>query len=154
MTTMTDADIHAFGSGPAGVPPKRARSWHRWGLWLLLALLLTFVATVVGAVLVLGELAGQTLGNFDIRIDGERLLTLPGSEAAWWAIGAALLAALVVIIVVPLTLLLALVITGLALAAVVIVLLGVTAVALSPLWVVALVLWLALRQKKPAAQPV
>lgn len=164
MGTMTDADIHAFPStraalspgevGPgaaarsrregAEVPGGATRRPRRWP-WVLLAVAVLFVAGVVGAVVVLGTTLDQALGGLDIRIDGERLLTMPHGEAAWWAVAAGVLAGMVMLVVVPLSLLLALLVTVLVLATALVAVLAVGAIALSPLWVLALLLWLALR---------
>ncbi|MBL8324750.1 MAG: hypothetical protein JNJ89_07290 [Rubrivivax sp.] len=156
MPSMTDADIRAFSPGPAGTgnapPPRRRRRWP----WVLLAACLVFVAAVVAGVLVLGDTLDRALGGMSITVDGERVFALPRGEAAWWAVSAALLAAMVVLVVVPLTLLLALLMAALGVAAAVVVVLAVAALALSPLWVVALLLWLALREPRrppPAGAP-
>ncbi|MBL8341990.1 MAG: hypothetical protein JNL30_11020 [Rubrivivax sp.] len=156
MPSMTDADIRAFTPGPAGAAdapaPRHPRRWP----WVLLAVCLVFVAAVVAGVLVLGDTLDRALGGMSITVDGERVLALPHGEAAWWAVSAALLAAMVVLVVVPLTLLLALLVVALAVAAAVVVVLAVAALVLSPLWVMALLLWLALREPRrppPAGAP-
>ncbi len=156
MSSMTDADIHAFSAADAemksGAPARRTpRHARRWWPWALLALALIFVAGVVGGVLVLGEALDHALGGLDIRVDGEHVLTVPKGEAAWWAVAAGVLAGMVVLVVVPLSLLLALLIAALALSAAVVVVLAVGALALSPLWVIALLLWLALREPRARA---
>lgn len=166
MHTMTDADIHAFpataatagmapAAPPAGEPPRpcpgTARRPVRWWPWVLLALAALFVAAVVAGVLLLGTTLDQALGGLDIRVDGERVLAFPQGEAAWWAVAAGVLAGMVMLVVVPLSLLLALLIAALALAAAVVAVLAVGALVLSPLWVLALLLWLALR--RPRAPP-
>lgn len=158
---MTDADIHAFAATEAGAKAGRLdastpRRQRRWWPWVLLALAMLFVAGVVGGVLVLGETLDQALGGLDIRVDGDHVLTVPKGEAAWWAVAAGVLAGMVVLVVVPLSLLLALLIAALVLTAVVVVVLAVGALALSPLWVIALLLWLALREPRartPASVP-
>lgn len=156
MSSMTDADIHAFAAADAALNPG-ARGRHgrerarRWWPWVVLALAMLFVAGVVGGVLVLGQTLEQALGGLDIRVDGEHLLTVPKSEAAWWAVAAGVIAGMVVLVVVPLSLLLALLIAALVLAAGVVVVLAAVALALSPLWVIALLLWLALREPRARA---
>ncbi len=115
-----------------------------------------FVGTVAASALVLGAAFDLALGGLDIHVDDERLLSIPKGEAVWWALAAALPAAMVMLVVVPLSLLLALLVAALAIGAAlfaalfaaVFVSLAVTAVALSPLWVVALLLWLALREPR------
>jgi hypothetical protein len=148
MRSMTDADIHAFGPPPQASAVASPRRQRRWWPWVLLALCLAFVAAVVAGVRVLGDALDRLLGDLDITVDGERVLAVPRGEAAWWALSAALLAAMVVLVVVPLSLLLALLLAALGLAAAVVVALAVAAVALSPLWVLALLLWLALREPR------
>jgi len=158
---MTDADIHAFSAAEAAVRPEQPvpgapRRQRSWWPWVLLALAVLFVAGVVGGVLILGETLDQALGGLDIRVDGEHVLTVPKGEAAWWAVAAGVLAGMVVLVVVPLSLLLALLIAALVLAAVVVVTLAVGALALSPLWVIAWLIWLALREPRdrlPASKP-
>lgn len=169
MSTMTDADIHAFrataatsdvrwasvagtasaGAGDAPLHRQAAPAGGRrvWP-WALLALAVLFVAGVVGGVMLLGTTLDQALGGLDVRIDGERIVTVPRGEAAWWAVAAGVLAGMVMLVVVPLSLLLALLITALLLAAAVVAVLAVGALALSPLWVLALVLWLSLRRPR------
>ncbi|MCW5636673.1 MAG: hypothetical protein KIT17_25315 [Rubrivivax sp.] len=152
MSTMTDADIHVFGAPAMPEGGRDARPRRRIWPWALLLLATLFVASVAAGVLLLGETLDQTLDGLDIRVDGEHVLSLPRGEAAWWAVGAAVLAAMVVLVVVPLTLLLALLVVALVLAGVVLLALVAGALALSPLWVVALLLWLALRSRAaPAA---
>ncbi|MBI5717946.1 MAG: hypothetical protein HZC37_09705 [Burkholderiales bacterium] len=161
MSTITDDDIHAFA--PADARPTAAAADHgartrdnprdnprgrRWWPWVLLALAALFVAGVVGGVLVLGQTLDQALGGLDIRVDGEHVLTVPRGEAAWWAVAAGVLAGMVVLVVVPLSLLLVLLIAALVLAAALVVMLAVGALALSPLWVIALLIWLALREPR------
>lgn len=130
-------------------PEVRAR--RRGWAWALLAIAVLFVAGVVGGVLVLGGTLDQALGGLDIHVDGERVLTVPRGEAAWWAVAAGLLAGMVMLVVVPLSLLLALLIAALGLAAAVVVVLAVSALALSPLWVLALLLWRVLREPQAAS---
>lgn len=165
MSSMTDADIHAFPAtaaaaapaGPAGAQgvddpagsraaagPRGRRVWP----WALLALAALFVAGLVGGVMLLGTALDQAIGGLDIQVDGERILGVPRGEAAWWAVAAGVLAGMVMLVVVPLSLLLALLIIALVLAAAVVAVLAVGALALSPLWVLALVLWLALRRPR------
>ena len=158
--TLTGADLPGFGgTAESDAPPRggRAAGAHRRRVWpwLVLAALVVVVASVVAGTLVLGaalgQLPGPALGSLDIHIDGERLLSIPRSEAAWWAVGAAVLAALLIIVIVPLVVLLALLLTALAMGAAAVVTLVVAAVALSPLWAVALLLWLVLRRRGTGA---
>jgi hypothetical protein len=150
--TAADAGTHATTTATQGAPGATdATSPRRMWPWVLLALAVLFVAAVVAGVLLLGDTLDQLLGGLDVHVDGERLLTLPRGEAAWWAVGAAVLAAMVVLVVVPLTLLLALTLTALVLVAALVLTLAAGALALSPLWVLALLLWLALRKPRLAA---
>jgi len=137
-------------SPPPAPPPPRPRR-RRWP-WVLLAVAVLFVAGVVGGVLALGETLDQALGSVDIRVDGEHLLTVPRGEAAWWAVAAALVAALValvvLLVVVPLSVLLALLAAALALVTALAAALGAVLLALSPLWLLVLLVWLALRPRR------
>ena len=140
----------AIDRGAVAASTRRPR---RWWPWVLLALVAIFVAAVVAGVWTLGGALDHALGGFDIHIDDERIASIPRGEAAWWALAAALLAAMVVLVVVPLALLLVLVMTALVLGTAMAVVLGVAAVALSPLWVAALLLWLALREPRTQRSP-
>ena len=136
-----------------GAVPASTRRPRRCWAWVLLALVAIFVAAIVAGVWTLGETIDHALGGFDIHIDDERIASIPRGEAAWWALAAALLAAMGVLVVVPLALLLVLLMTALVLGTAMVVVLGVAAVALSPLWVVALLLWLALREPRTQRCP-
>jgi len=133
--------------GAPTVPPSAGRRSRRWP-WVLLALVVLFVASAVGGVLALGGALEQALGSVDITVDGEPLLTVPRGEAAWWAVAAAVVAALAVLVVVPLSVLLALLVATLVLVVALAAALAATLLALSPLWVMALLLWLALRPRR------
>ncbi len=138
-------------------PVARSRRRWPWVLLTLLVLLPLALTLVLGAALASGALE-QALTGVEIRIGGDQLFGLPlvmGGAGSAWAAAAALLAGLlaalvVVLIVVPLAVVLALLAAAAAVAAVVLVVLVIAAVALAPLWLIALVLWLALR--RPAAR--
>ena len=158
--TIGSADPFAFPAAAAGPAaneaPGRMRPPggrpRRWWPWLLAAPALLVLATLVASVLLVGGALGQALGGLDIRIDGERLPKLPADEAAWWGTGIVLAVGLVVLVVLPLTVLLAVLAAALVLGAVLLALLLAAALALSPLWAVALLLWLALRPRpRPTA---
>jgi hypothetical protein len=127
----------------------------RFVLWAGAAL--TLLATVAGLAL-LWMLVGAAHGNVDIRVNGAPLLLhdwggwpqlpawQPALGAAAWLLGAVVL--LVALPVVFLTMLLLGAVGGaLGLAGVLLALGLVALLALSPLWLVALALWLILRRR-------
>jgi len=128
--------------------PRRIRPIWPW--ILLASVVLLALAFMAGASL-LAEALQPALGNMNILIDGERVLDLQVGEESAWAVAAALLAGLLVLLVVlllvvPLAVLSALLVAAVAVAAAVLAMGVVAAVALSPLWLIALMLWLALRR--------
>jgi hypothetical protein len=170
--TLHDDDIHAFArpAAPVTPPPARRRRWP----WVLLALALT-------GLLLLGLLAGLAwhvvegaqgladAGDWRIVIGPEAWHGELGPGGALAAVLAAGLALLITAVVVPLVLLGA----GLAVALAVGLVLALTLPALllalalglgaallvllivsSPLWLVGLLLWWALRPSRPAAPAV
>ncbi len=161
MPAMGDDDIRAFSrSAPPAAPPRRRRRWP----WVLLALALLGLVNL----LTLGSLAWDSMhgahgmagmGDWQVEMGPEVWHGDGSLSAALLALLWGGLALLIVAVVLPLTLLgaglavglaltlgvLALVATlGLTLGAVVLVLLLLT----SPLWLLGLLLWWAL---KPAA---
>ncbi len=166
---MTADDIHAFGPPPAVAPAAAgaaaatgAKS-HRWWLWLGLAAgVLTVLAVLMGAAL-LTALADASGDGFSLSVDGDSLPWVRvDAERSLWAVLAVGAALLVMVVVVPLVLLLAaaavtlaLGIAGVAIAGSLVAglaaVLVVMALALSPLWGVALLLWWLLRRRAPVA---
>jgi len=152
-TAMKDEDIYAFNPVPKPpappAPPRRLWPWVLGG-----ALLLTLVLLASGAAALVSLLDSAREG-VHISIGGEDwtpgVLDGLGGLAAVAGVGFGLLVALLcVLLVVPLTLLLvalglALGVGGALLAAGL-----VAALLLSPLWLLVLVLWLALRPRRPA----
>ncbi len=157
---MTDDDIHAFG------PPHRATTLpaaKRRGpslvRWLLLAaLVLLVLATAVGAIAWMA-LADATREGLNVTVNGEPWATVDigSSHGVAGVVGAGLavlLALATVFLVVPFTVLLALLMAVLALAlglgGALLAVAAVAVVVLSPLWLILLLLWLGLR-RRPAA---
>lgn len=134
---------------------RKPSAW-RWLGWLLvLGVLAVAVTAVLSMALVFNELPPDVL----VTVDGEQI-NLHGLHAghAWLAFGGVVLAMVIVVIVVPLALLFGigvpLVIVGLALIAALVVAGVAVAVVGSPLIVLGLLLWWAVRPKKasmPAA---
>ncbi|MGL6110658.1 MAG: hypothetical protein ACRC2B_11230 [Rubrivivax sp.] len=121
------------------------------------------LATAALAIVVLWLAFGGTHGGIDIRINGQPLATpeLPGWQdwQGWQAAlgaGGALLGVLVLLLAVPVVLLIALALGALGgalgIAGVLLAVALVATLALSPLWLVLLLVWLMLR-RKPAPAP-
>lgn len=154
MSGITDADIVAFGAGPAAAAATTtAARPRRWWPWLLgAALVLLVLLPLAGGAWVLGSLSDAGREGWHVSVDGEEW------HGGFWSamlallgLGGGLLAALLsVMLVVPLTLGLVALGLGLGLGAVLLALGLVAAVVLSPLWLVVLVLWLALRKPRAA----
>jgi hypothetical protein len=157
---MNDDDIRAFGPaepGPAGRwgaahhPPSR----RRWP-WVLGA------AALLGLVVLTATVAAAMHGLHLSLHDGawEALELGSASFDSWTGLGSwlgVLMVLLFAVLLVPLALALALGGVALGIAAVLLVVLGllalvvlVVAVALSPLWLLGLLLWLALRPRRLA----
>lgn len=150
---MTDDDIHAFASPRSAQPSapvagaRRAR--RPWVLLGVLMLLLLVAASGAAVLLALAEGMG---GGVTITVDGERWGPFhPAAELWTLAFVGAGAALLVVLVVVPLSAVVSLLGAVLGLGVALLALLAVTAVLLSPLWLVALVLWLMLRRRPRAA---
>jgi hypothetical protein len=152
---MTDQDIYAFRPVPEAVtaPPARRRLWP----WFALAFALLALLVGVACVAALWSLADSAQHGLHIRINGDDWdpMIVGGDHwaSALLGVGAATVA---VLVIVPVALLLALLATalgvGLALLAVLAVLGSVAlvaALALSPLWLLGLLLWLLLRRRAP-----
>jgi len=152
MAGMTDDDIRAFGPAPAAAPKApllRRRRWRWWLFGTLVALLSMawLLACAVG--LLIDALDPATT----ISIDGQRweLASLRGTHVLG-LVFALLIAAAVVLVVVPLVVLLALLCAALCVGVALLAVLGSLALALSPLWLLVLLLWLLLRPaRRPAA---
>jgi hypothetical protein len=147
---MTDDDIRAFGPPLTAAPTALPRHKRRWP-WLLFGalVLLLLVAGLTAALL---DLAIDTLDrDTTISIDGQRwqLASLHGAHLLG-AVIALLVTALVALVVVPLVVLLALLGAALGIGVALLALLGVMALALSPLWMLVLLLWLLLRPARRA----
>ena len=162
---MTDDDIRAFGppNTAPGRPPgaSPAHRAPRVGRWLLAgALLFLLLATAVGALVwvLMAEAAHEGL---NVVVNGEPWLAdgLSGQHAVLGLLGAGLavltvmlVVGSVVTLVVPLSLLVALLAAALGLGLALLAVVAVAGVLLSPLWLALLLLWLALRRKSaPAA---
>lgn len=135
-----------------------ARRRVRWGRWLLAALLLGVLGVVALAVVLgaMGWVAVSTLApdSLQVIVNGERLhISGPWVESALGLGGSVLAAALVALLVVPLVLLMVMagvaLALGLALLAALMAALLAATVALSPLLLIAALLWLALRPRRP-----
>jgi hypothetical protein len=154
---MTDEDIYAFRPVPertAAAPPRR-RLWP----WLLAAGLLLAVLAVAGGTAVLLALADGARHGLDVNINGESWDgLLIDTDHGWMAllgVGVGLcVALLVLVLVVPLTVLLALGAVALGLVTALLAIALAAAVLLSPLWLLGLLLWLALRRRPAAAATV
>ena len=161
---MTAEDIHAFGPPPAATTAEMgAPQPRRWWLWfVLVAGALTLLAVLAGAA-ALTALVDSSRDGLSISINGDTLpLVRVDTERSMLAVLAVAAALLLMVIVVPLVLLLAagavtlcLGIGGVAIAgslvAGLVAVLVVMALALSPLWGLALLLWWLLRRRPSAA---
>ncbi len=132
---------------------KRSSAW-RWLVWLLpLVVLVVALATVISLAAVFNELPP----DLQVTIDGERL-DLHGLTAAhaWLVFGSVLLACAIAVVVVPLALLFGLGVPLLlaALGVLVALLCAAAAVAVvgSPLILLGLLLWWAIRPRQPASR--
>jgi hypothetical protein len=166
---MTDADIHAFGpelhrsttsNSPKVPAPGAARHARRWGwaTWLLCGTLL--VGTLLVAALAaawMGALLGGSNDALHVVVNGHSLdlqnaadVGTGGATGVLLLVGATLLLAVVLtavamLFVVPLALGVALFGAAFALAAAVLSVAGAAALALSPLLLLGGLLWLAFR---------
>jgi len=154
---MTDDDIHAFGAPtppPAATPARQA---PRIGRWLAAgAFVFLLLAAAVGA-LAWTMLAEAVHEGLSVVINGDAWAVdeFDGAHAMLGLLGvglALLIVLLVVTLVVPLSLLVGLLAAALGLGVGLLAMLLVAGFALSPLWLILLVLWLLLRRKRaPAA---
>ncbi len=153
---MTDEDIHAFQPVPPAPPARRRRHWP----WLLAGLvLLGALAAAAMATAWLG-LSDAAQHGLHVQIDGDDWNSAFADgdrlQAHWGLALAGVILALtavfvVVTVVVPTAVLLALLAAALGIGVVLLAVLAVAAVVLSPLWALALLLWLALRPRRIAA---
>jgi hypothetical protein len=164
--TMGDDDIHAFGRPePLAPPPQPRRRWP----WVLLALaLLGLVMLLSLGSMVWHEVQGPHgitglagLGDWQVGIDEHGWRADGGIGGVIAAIVAVVVSLLVVAVVVPLVLLgvglavgVSLALAALSVVATLGLVLGAAAlvllVATSPLWALVLLLWWALKPRKPA----
>lgn len=133
----------------APIPPRRV--WP----WVALALLAALLLLAFGGAVALAELIdGARSGGLQISIDGERWdpgIRLDGDNAIAFVLAAGLLL-FALLMLLPLLLLVIVVAVVFALAASLLAMVIVAAVALSPLWLTGLLLWLLLRPRRaPAA---
>jgi len=145
-------DSHAFAERDT-MPAAAARAPRRavWP-WVLLALfVLALLLAAAGASLLLALADGAREG-VSVTIDGEHWRHFELDRESWLlAFAGVALALLVMMVAVPCAVLLALAAAALGIGAALLALLVVTAVALSPLWLAGLALWLILRRRPPAA---
>jgi hypothetical protein len=133
-----------------------APGWRRGPrLWPWALLLVTLATLLLAAALVaeLNELlrAGAP-GGWQLVVDDQRVFTHDFSAGdVLVAVAVALLAGVLLLLIVPLAVGVAVLAAALGLAIALLAVLGVVAVALSPVWLVVGVLWLALRRPAPAA---
>lgn len=150
---MTDDDIHAFPQERAAAPAGRARGTPRslWP-WVLLGLFVLMLLLAASGASLLLALADGLREGVSITIDGERWGSFDLGEEHWpLAFAGVAVALMVALVAVPFTVLLALLATALGVGVALLSLLAVAAVALSPLWLAVLVLWLIFRRRPPAA---
>ena len=152
---MTDEDIYAFRPVPEPAPAAPAPQRRLWP-WFAAAFLVLALLVGVACVAALWSLADSAQHGLHISVNGDdwEPMIVGGDHWALALLGVGI-AAVVVAVVVPVALLLALLATvlgvGLALLAVVGSVSLVAALALSPLWLLALLLWLLLRRRPGAA---
>ncbi|HSM23167.1 MAG TPA: hypothetical protein VK876_13285 [Rubrivivax sp.] len=150
---MKEDDIPGFAS-QRGPQPTAPRAVARRGRrpWLLLGVLVLLLLVAASGAAVLLALAEGMGGGLTITIDGERWGPFHPTAELWTlAFVGAGAAVLVVLVVVPLSAVVSLLGAALGLGVALLALLAVAAVLLSPLWLMALVLWLMLRRRPRAA---
>ncbi len=150
---MNPDDSHAY-TGERGAMPAAAAHAPRRAVWpwVLLALfVLALLLAASGASLLLALADGAREG-INITIDGERWGHFELARESWpLAFAGLALALLLVMVVVPCAVLLALVAAAVGIGVALLAVLVVAAVALSPLWLLGLALWLILRRRPAAA---
>ena len=167
---MTAADFTAHGLSEPGLPAapagplhasapsrraQRAWPWLVGGLLLLMLLMLLVALAGTAAVLTVGR---EAMEGAVIHINGQRweASALDVDALGWGMFGitaALALAALVVTVLVPLSVLLGLAAAALGLGLALLAVLSVAALLLSPLWLVLLLVWALLRRPRPASGP-
>ena len=172
---MNDADIRAFNPqparpavAPAALPAAQRRRLWPWLLGALALLLLSLLVMTAGLGWALVSLLDEARESVQVFSNGEPwdatgsdlagVLGMATALVALLGVGGTLLAAfvavlMVVLIVVPLVLVCVLLAVGLGLGGALLAAAVVAAVALSPLWLLGLLLWLLLRrapQPRPA----
>jgi hypothetical protein len=147
---IADEDIYAFSPLPQIPPPPAPRPRRRWPWVLLVCVLAISLLALVGALNLLDHL-GSVHDGMGVTINGEDWDPFfVGPEHAVIALLAATAGLFVLLLVLPMVVLLVLVVATLAVALAVgsalLVMLVVAAVALSPLWLLGLLIWLLLRK--------
>jgi hypothetical protein len=152
---VTDDDIHALPPRPPPLPKRR--HWWPWLLAALLVLGLIAAGTLASALLGVVDSASH---GFQVQIDGDSWNASPADIEAvrarlhqhWPAVLLVLTLVLatvftLVAVIVPIAAIVGILSAAFGLAAALLVILGIVAVALSPLWLIGLLLWLALRRR-------
>jgi len=131
---------------PPAAPPRQRRFWR----WALLLLLVCGMLALVASALALKSLSGLSGNGLHINIDDE--IVHVGSlhtGTALLALGAVFAILLTVLCAVPVIVALALAAAALGIGIALLAVLTVAAIALSPLWLLALGVWWAVRPAKP-----
>ena len=158
---MTAEDIHAFTPAFTPVTPPPApmrRPRHAWP-WLLAGALLLMLLALACAVAGIAAMADAAHHGLHVVINGEPcdpvvIGTEHGLPAVLGAVAALAVALVVVLLVVPVVVLLALLAAAAGLGIALVAVLAVVAVALSPLWLMGVLLWLLIRpgtRRNPSA---
>lgn len=154
---IADEDIYAFRPLPQAAPPNTSppRQRRRWPWVLLVGALLSALLALAGA-LVVTELFHSARDGLHVTINGHHWDPFfVGPEHAVLALLAVAATLFVLLMVLPMVLLMVVVVlvlaVGLALGSGLLAVVLVAAVALSPLWLLGLLMWLLLRRR--TAQP-
>jgi hypothetical protein len=138
-------DLGASGPLRSAGPASPRALWP----WLLLGLTVLLVLLAAGATVELVQWLRQAHDGWELVIDGERIVRHDlGAGQVLLVLGGVLLAALIVLLVVPLAVGVGLLGAALGVGVALLALLAVAALALSPLWLPVLLLWLVLRRTR------